>query len=251
MKNLMMYRSQKVLTVLVWGLLGPLGIFHSSAAAQNYIFGRGDFAAVPPNVCGGGSNAVAKGDFNGDGILDLAVANSSCSAPAPGTISILLGRPDGTFQAPVVYAVGVTPLSVAVGDFNGDGKLDLAVANFNCDFVPPCPSGSVSILLGNGDGTFQTHVDYGTGNQPNTVRVRDFNGDGKLDLAVVNYNCLSGPCSPGSVSILLGNGDGTFRTHVDYAHYLVLEITRIIWTPTLSRAERRVIHGPQAGMRVR
>jgi len=214
MKNLMKYRSQKVLIVLVWGLLGPLGILHSSATAQDYIFGRWDFASAPPNGCGE-PGEITKGDFNGDGILDLAIA-TSCGAGAPGTISILLGRPDGTFEAPVAYAVGAGPSSVAVGDFNGDSKLDLAVANFNCYLIPPCSPGSVSILLGNGDGTFQTHADYGAGNQPNTVRVRDFNGDGKLDLAVVNQNCISGPCSPGSVSILLGNGDGTFRTHVDY-----------------------------------
>jgi hypothetical protein len=99
---------------------------------------------------------------------------------------------------------------VAVGDFNGDGKLDLALAN-TCGSDPDCSSnGTVSILLGKGDGTFQTHVDYPTGFKPQSVAVGDFNGDGKLDLAVTNR-------SDSTVSILLGRGDGTFQTHVDYA----------------------------------
>jgi hypothetical protein len=99
------------------------------------------------------------------------------------------------------YDTGVYPVSVAVGDFNGDGKPDLAVANAH--------DSSVSALLGNGDGSFQTHVDYATGGLPLSVAVGDFNGDGKPDLAVTNYN-------GDSVSVLLGNGDGSFQTHVDY-----------------------------------
>jgi FG-GAP-like repeat len=91
-----------------------------------------------------------------------------------------------------------------VGDFNGDTKLDLAVAN---------GGSTVSVLLGNGNGTFQTHVDYGTGNGPNSVAVGDFNGDGNLDLVTAN----SGVAGNGkTVSVLLGNGDGTFQAHVDY-----------------------------------
>lgn len=147
--------------------------------------------------------AIATGDFNGDGNTDLVTANATCSNQpcGPGSVSILLGKGDGTFQPHVEYATGVEPLSVAVGDFNGDGKLDLAVANYNSGF-----GNTVSILLGNGDGTFQPHVDYFTGNGPRTVVTGDFNGDGKLDLAVGDT----------SVSILLGNGDGTFQPHVEY-----------------------------------
>ncbi len=100
------------------------------------------------------------------------------------------------------YGTGILPFSIALGDFNGDGIRDLAVANVN--------SNSVSVLLGNGDGTFQTHVDYTVGTGPASVAVGDFNGDGKLDLAVANQNS-------NTVSILLGNGNGTFQTHVDYA----------------------------------
>jgi 6-phosphogluconolactonase (cycloisomerase 2 family) len=90
---------------------------------------------------------------------------------------------------------------VAVGDFNGDGKPDLVTANYW--------SGNVSVLLGNGDGSFQAHVDYGAGSGPSSVAVRDFNGDAKPDLAVANYGS-------NNVSVLLGNGDGTFQAHVDY-----------------------------------
>jgi ABC-type transporter MlaC component len=91
---------------------------------------------------------------------------------------------------------------VTVGDFNGDGKPDLAVSNSDGD--------NVSILLGNGNGTFQTAINYAVGSDPFSVIVGDFNGDGKLDLAVANY-------STNNVSVLLGNGNGTFQTAVNYA----------------------------------
>ena len=90
-------------------------------------------------------------------------------------VSVLLGKGDGTFQTQKTYAVGNGPNSVAVGDFNGDGKADLAVANYD---------NNVSVLLGNGDGTFQTQTTYAVGNGPRSVAVGDFNGDGKADLAV-------------------------------------------------------------------
>jgi hypothetical protein len=106
------------------------------------------------------------------------------------------------FGAHVDYAVGPDPFSVAPGDVNGDGKLDLVVTIQT--------SNTVGVLLGNGDGTFRPHVDYATGARPTSVIVADLNGDGKLDLAVANGNA-------GSVSVLLGSGNGTFQPHVDYA----------------------------------
>lgn len=139
---------------------------------------------------------VVLGDFNGDGIPDLAVANRDSF-----TVSILLGRGDGTFQPAVNYFTGPNPVSIAVGDFNGDGKLDLALALLG--------TGTVSVLLGNGDGTFQPAVGYNVQSSPDSVAVGDFNGDGKLDIAVAN-------AISGSVSILLGNGDGTFQAAVNY-----------------------------------
>jgi hypothetical protein len=110
-----------------------------------------------------------------------------------------LGNGDATFQAAPTYATGTTPVAEAVGDFNGDGNLDLAVVNQG--------SNTVSVLLGNGDGTFQAAVNYTVGNSPDAIAVGDFNGDGKLDLAVANRNS-------NTVSILLGNGDGTFQTAI-------------------------------------
>ena len=86
---------------------------------------------------------------------------------------------------------------MAVGDFNGDGRQDLAVANQG--------SATVSILLGNGDGTFDAAMNFGAGFAPSSVAVGDFNGDGRQDLAVANQGSAT-------VSILLGNGDGTFGT---------------------------------------
>jgi dienelactone hydrolase len=95
-----------------------------------------------------------------------------------------------------------------VGDFNGDGKLDLVVANTD--------SNNVSILLGNGDGTFQAPVEYAVGSNPVGVVVADFNGDTKLDIIVADSCLLCGGNGPNFVSVLLGNGDGTFQAAVNY-----------------------------------
>jgi hypothetical protein len=104
---------------------------------------------------------------------------------------VLLGNGDGTFQAARSFAAGSRPISVAVGDFNGDGLLDLAVAG----------SGGVRVLLGNGDGTFQTtHFSYLAGSNPQSVTVADFNGDNWSDLAVANRGS-------NDVTILLNDGN--------------------------------------------
>jgi hypothetical protein len=151
--------------------------------------------------------AVAVGDFNRDGIPDLAVANAFQVSPE-GTISILLGNGDGTFQTALNFnSGGAEPSKLAVGDFNADGKLDLAVANYGGG-----GANNVSVLLGNGDGTFKPAVSYMTGPMPSSVAAADFNGDGKLDLAVTNNGGLNGS----TVSVLLGKGDGTFNAAVNY-----------------------------------
>jgi N-acetylneuraminic acid mutarotase len=164
------------------------------------LLGNGDgtftvLAASPKT--GNGPVAIAVGDFNGDGILDLAVA---C---IDGSITILLGNGDGTFTpAPSLKAGGSIngPAgSIAAADFNGDGKMDLAVTDYN--------DNTVSIFLGNGDGTFTTAVSLATGSEPMGIVAGDFNGDGIPDLAVANsYDSLF----EGTVTIFLGNGDGTF-----------------------------------------
>src|SRR5438128_1433983 len=106
-----------------------------------------------------------------------------------------------SFVARRDFVVG-NPISVAVGDFNGDGVPDLAVANFG--------SNTVSVLLGNGDGTFRPAPTISMGSSPHWVAVGDFNRDGVPDLAVANFGS-------GTVSVLLGNGDGTFRPAATFA----------------------------------
>jgi hypothetical protein len=111
------------------------------------------FSPATDYPVGGYPAAMVSADFNADGRLDLATANSSNS-----NVSVILGNADGTFQAAQTSTTGDFPLSLAVGDFNADGKLDLATANSN----------DVSVLLGNGNGTFQpppasTSVDPGRG----------------------------------------------------------------------------------------
>lgn len=186
-------------------LLGCVGILSSCAFAQSYVFGRADFPV------GKEPRSLARADFNGDGIADLVVANRSDN-----TLSILIGKPDGTFSAKTDYATGPNPISVVVGDFNNDGILDIAVANENC--VPGemggeiCGPGTVSVLLGVGDGTFEANVEYPTGTRPVAIVAADLNADGKLDL--ITADLQNG--NSGGLSVLLGNGDGTFGSHVDY-----------------------------------
>src|SRR5262249_10619834 len=102
--------------------------------------------------------------------------------------------------------------SVTMGDFNRDGFLDLAVANENCS-PGPCGAGTVSVLLSNGDGTFQPHKDFSTDTGPMSVLPVDLNNACNLDFVTLDdpHNAF-----PGHVSVLLGNGDGTFQNHVEY-----------------------------------
>jgi hypothetical protein len=166
------------------------------------------FIAAPAYDTGNSANSVAVGDFNGDGIPDLAVVGGGDILGA--TVSILLGNGDGTFQAPPSSPAGNPPgshgdLFVAVGDFNGDGHLDLAIASISGDEeIPGGLPGYVGVLLGNGDGSFQVAPNYATGRGSQALTVGDFNGDGHVDLAVANNG-------DGTVSLLLGNGDGTFQ----------------------------------------
>ena len=123
---------------------------------------------------------------------------------------MLLNQGNGTFAAGVPYLVGIDPLAVAVGDFNRDGKLDMAVAVNNDELAS-----SVSILLGNGDGTFQPAASFPSGGySAASVTAGDLNGDGILDLAVTNS---SGVVNFDNLAVLLGNGDGTFQPAHTYA----------------------------------
>src|SRR2546425_229907 len=144
--------------------------FPNPALAQTASFTAQTFAA------GANPQVVAVGDFNGDGKLDRALADFGPSTQRATTVSVLLGNGDGTFLPPLMFDAGPSPAFAAAGDFNGDGKLDLAVANYD--------AATVSVLLGNGNGTFQAARSFGAGSGPRSGAVGAFNGDGELDLAV-------------------------------------------------------------------
>lgn len=185
-----------------------------SASAQ---YGEGLFSAPQAYASGYGNQAVAIADVNGDGKPDLVVADTCGSVGSPcgsSAIAILLGNGDGTFKAPVFYALNqIDPSSVAIADLNGDGKLDIVVAGCTA-----CGTGgTITVLLGNGDGTFRLASSYASGGMvPWAVAVSDINGDGKRDLLVANESAGGTATANGTVGVLLGNGDGTFQPPVSY-----------------------------------
>ena len=201
---------------------GNPGNCGSDVGTVGVLMGKGDGAfntAVAYGSGGLGAYSVTIADVNGDGKPDLVVANfcanSNC---ATGSVGVLLGNGDGTFQTAVTYnSGGARALSVAVADVNGDAKPDIVVANDCTDESCSSSNGAVGVLLGNGDGTFQTVVTYGSGGyEAYSVAVADMNGDGKPDIVVSN-NCADSTCSgSSSVGVLLGNGDGTFQTAVNH-----------------------------------
>jgi hypothetical protein len=154
--------------------------------------GQGIFRFPVQASVGQGPYAIATGDLNGDGKLDLVTANYDAAS-----VSVLLGHGDGSFVAHTDFASGAGPNAVAIGDLNEDGKLDLAVANLE--------AGSVSVLFGNGLGGFTPHFDIATGAGTWTVAIGDLDGDGHLDLVVSNG------------SVLLGDGTGGFPVRTNLA----------------------------------
>jgi hypothetical protein len=201
-----------------------LVVTNSTGNTVGVFLGDGSGAFQPQQAFPAGNNPFAVAllddrgkpvDINGDGKPDLVVANRY-----DGTVEVLLGNGDGTFHYPLgdpnkgTYPVGFMPRSVAVADVNGDGKPDLIIANGGNSYMP---GSTVSVLLGNGDGTFGNTFDpvshrfimeadvppLEVGTRPYSVAVADVNGDGKPDLVVANY-------ANNTLSMLLGNGDGTF-----------------------------------------
>jgi hypothetical protein len=154
--------------------------------------------------------AVVTADFNNDGKLDLATSNYD-DATGDGTLSVLLGNGDGSFQPARTSATGQYPFSLAVGDFNADGKGDLATANYDYS-----ETNDVSILLGNGDGTFAPAVAlHITDAYSWSIAAGDLNADGKLDLVTKSDDGWGYD----SVSVLLGHGDGSFAAPITYDSY--------------------------------
>jgi hypothetical protein len=179
----------------------------NSQSSVSVLLGNGDGSfqpAVTTNVQNAGpgqGNALSLvvGDFNRDGLPDVAVNTSGPAGPA---VEVMFGNGDGSFRPNhQVLPVGQTPFSVATGDFDGNGALDLVTAN---------SQGTLSLLLGNGDGTFRPHIDVAVGGVPRAVAVGDFNGDGRPD--VVTAQQLTN-----TVSVLLGHGDGTFARPLVFA----------------------------------
>jgi Bacterial Ig domain/FG-GAP-like repeat/Matrixin/FG-GAP repeat/PKD domain len=158
--------------------------------------GDGTFPAQPPLGGNVGAVSLAIGDVNGDGKPDIVSGNFPGRANVPGTVSVLIGNGGGTFQSPQTFAGGdseLGPQSVAVADVNGDGKSDILVTYRTTN--------SINVLLGNGDGTFQSPITLATDLNPTSIAAADVNGDGKPDVITTDNN--GGPNFSGSVSVLL------------------------------------------------
>ena len=166
----------------------------------------GTFVAGPTYAVGFVPTAIGVGDFDGDGNPDLAVVVSNPNTSLnPGFVTILLGSANGSFTAQGNYGVGLGPTSLAVGDFTGDGHLDLAVGS-PVNGISFNPQSEISILTNNGSGGFQAGPSFVTGplgTVPVSIAVADFNDDARLDLAVAMNNTRN-------VLICQGHGDGTF-----------------------------------------
>ena len=178
-------------------------LFAGSYSGVSVLLGNGDGTFQYPKYYTVSSRsfaieAMTAGDFTGDGIVDLAIAITYDDAYGGNDLVIALGNGDGTFQPGTSYLLDnynyTISTSIVAGDFTGNGHLDLAVADGDLD--------EVSVLLGNGNGSFQPAVLYSVGLEPSSISFGDFNGGGFLDLAVANSES-------DNVSILLGDGSGT------------------------------------------
>jgi hypothetical protein len=195
------------------GILSPTSVFSADfnadgnadlavATSNNRVqvllgTGTGTFGPATSYTTASNPRSVHAADFNGDGKPDLVTANSGTTS---NNVSVFLNSGSGTFAAAVNYSIGAStdPYSVIAADFDGDGKLDLATANFS--------GNNISVLLGSGTGTFAAPVNYAVGTKPYAVTAADFDGDGRVDLAAANS--VANP-TIGEVSVLLNTTVGT------------------------------------------
>ena len=177
-------------------------LVHSTALLQS----------LPTFPVGQQPRSIAVADVNHDGSPDIVVANTGESTGG-NTVSVLLSNGNGTYQPQRTFLTGTYPISVAIADLNGDGRPDLVVANNKSSYST---GASVSVLLGNGNGTFQPQHTYSTGFGPQSVILADVSGDGKLDIVLADSGVLGTGPKPG-FCVLLGNGNGTFGPDQTYS----------------------------------
>ena len=172
------------------------------AAAMNprTVPSSGTFGLQSAYATGNEPAAIVTADFNGDGRPDVAVSNVNNQGSQTsniGSVSVFLTMPGGMLQTAQSYTVGYAPEGFAAGDFNGDSAIDLVTTNIAYGM-----GGNITVLLGNGNGTFGSATTYYACCSPQGIAVGDLNSDGKPDLAIANYQ---------SVQVLLGNGNGGVR----------------------------------------
>jgi hypothetical protein len=204
--------SSQVLAVADFNGDGKPDVLEQGTGTLLVMLGNGDGTFQPPISTASGASffAVATTDLNGDGKADVVGVFGS-------SLFVYISKGDGTFASGVSYNLGAASAGVpllSLGDFNGDGKTDVLVSTTGTTVV----AGQEIVLVGNGDGTFQTTLRTSTGVYlwGSSAVTGDFNGDGKLDLVVTGVSgfCNGACIGPGAVYILLGNGDGTFEAPV-------------------------------------
>lgn len=171
-----------------------LDLFVGGNGNSEILLGDGKGGFTDGQLANASGFGIAIGDFNGDKKLDIASTQPYPYFSANG-VSVLLGNGDGTIQAPQGYPGFESPAGIAIGNFNGDKKLDLVVSDYRFN--------TVVTLIGNGDGTFQNIGQWYAGLNPGSIAVADFNHDQKADLAVTDY-------TGNTITILPGKGDGSF-----------------------------------------
>lgn len=161
--------------------------------------GTGSFATKSDLTTGNYAAGIAVGDLNNDNKQDIVVCDRNNGTGT--TVSVIIGNGDGTFVARVPYTTAVDPWSVALGDVNNDGRLDIVTGNYT--------TGNISVLLGNGDGTFQNKTDYATSANPRKIILTDVNNDKKLDVVLTSTSTLK-------AGVLIGNGSGGFSAITEF-----------------------------------